>query len=394
MPQCIYCRKTAASADFDNEHVVSRAICGTGANWTLVDRVCGECNNTFSGYEVHMYQQSLESLARTFMGPTGRGKPVNGYVEPMKLNHLYVIEDPDPLLYEGGFSLPGQFYLRPQIIRRLDGQHAVVLSNRADQQRFENATSDLFTLKVDGLTLQRQGRDYLVAPLAYRDDRDGDVLVFKPDEIRKKPTSCWLRDYPQAQRVPPGKSVTPRLAVREDGTSFVRARDRSEALDFLNGLLAQRDVGSSGGRPAADPGTQQFVFLYAVTLAKVQATVLKTGLNLVCHLHGEQIAADPVFDTLRSLVLGDPLDPARLQQVCAFSADPTDFPPPAPGLDQHRFMIDTEHDGKVRFRMRLYGHLAYTATLSPSSPGGTPLPAERVVLDYGGAGLRRVSAWP
>jgi hypothetical protein len=390
MPTCIYCGKTAPSNEFDNEHVVSRAISGTGANWTLVDLVCGDCNNRFSTYEVHVYQQSVESLARTFMGPTGRGKPVNGYVEPMKLNHLYAIEAQNPLVYEGGFSLPGQFYLRPQLIQELDGGFSALLSNQADSQRFQDAISDLVTLRTDALTLERIGRDYLVVPLEYR---GGNTLFFKPEEIRSKPTSCWLRTFPEAQRVPSGKKLSPRFAVREDGTSFLRAAFKLSALNFLNTLLAQGTSPSRPSKPASSVGSQQFVFLHTIDLSKVMATMIKTGMNLVCRLYGEQVARDPVFNTLRSLVLGVPLDLVQLQTFCSMSADATDFPAPASSLAQHRFMIDV-HNGQVRFRMRLYAHMAYTAILAAALPAGLSVGTERVILDYDGAGIRQVSAWP
>ncbi len=390
MPTCIYCAKTAASSEFDNEHVVSRAISGAGANWTLVDLVCGDCNNRFSTYEGHVYQQSVEGLARTFMGPTGRGKPANGYVEPMKLNHLYAIEAQDALVYEAGFSLPGQFYFRPQLIQLLDGAFSSILSNRADVLRLQNATSDLVTLRTDALTLERTGRDFIVAPLEYR---GSNVLFFKPDEIRPKPTSCWLRTYPEAQRVPSGKKLSPRFAVREDGTCFLRAADKLSALNLMNTILAQGASTPPPTKPTTSPASQQFVFLHTIDISKVMATVMKTGMNLLCYLYGEQIARDPVFNTLRSLVLGVPLELAQLQKFCSVSADPTDFPVPALTAAQHRLMIDV-YNGQVRFRMRLYGHMAYTATLAVTLPPGRSLSTERVILDYAGAGIRQVSAWP
>ncbi len=390
MPHCIYCGKVAPSADFDNEHVISRAISGQGTNWTLVDRVCGRCNKRFSKYEAHMFQQSVEALARAFNGPIGRGKSVNGYSQPMKLNHLYMVEIGDPLMYEGGLSLPGNFYLRPQLIEKLDGTCAALVTNRSDIPLFERALSDIFSQKVDGLTLERQGRDFIVAPLEYK----GSSLVYKPDEVRSEPTNTWLRDFPDSSRVPTGKKPTARFSMREDGTAFVRATDKLTALNFMNTVLNQGQSCESTQRPQANVGTQEFHLLHTIEIAKVQATVLKTGLNLVCYLYGEQVAQNSAFDHLRALVLADPLDSAALNSVCMQTIDTSRVPLAPTGESQHRFMIDTV-GSNVLLRMRLYNHMCYTAILSNAALTlGAPLNPQRVVLDYQAGGLRSVPVWP
>jgi len=103
---CVYCGHHGPEADFDNKHVFPRALCGSGANWTLVNRVCKTCNNRFSRFENELLQQAAEAIARGFSGLLGRSARSAGGVriQPLKINHLYALNENDTLVYEGGFS--------------------------------------------------------------------------------------------------------------------------------------------------------------------------------------------------------------------------------------------------------------------------------------------------
>ena len=93
MPVCIYCSKTKSTAEFSKEHVLPRAFCGQGDNWTLVDKVCGECNRLFSAFESHWTHQALESMVRNFSGPVGRGgKSKEKRIQPTEIDHLYLVQ--------------------------------------------------------------------------------------------------------------------------------------------------------------------------------------------------------------------------------------------------------------------------------------------------------------
>jgi hypothetical protein len=130
---CVYCGHSGPKADFDNEHVFSRALCGSGANWTLVNRVCKSCNNRFSRFENELLQQAAETIARGFSGPLGRSARSAGTrIQPLKINHLYVLNANDTLVYEGGFSFPSELYLRPQMIDVGDGTLLSLITDRSE----------------------------------------------------------------------------------------------------------------------------------------------------------------------------------------------------------------------------------------------------------------------
>jgi hypothetical protein len=117
MPQCIYCMKVKPSAAFDPEHVFSRGLCGTGANWTLTEQVCNSCNGRFSAFEAHWMRQAIEAMARNFHGPESRSEKQRfDRVQPMELDHLYIVNRDDPNVYEAGFGFPNDHHYRPQIL--------------------------------------------------------------------------------------------------------------------------------------------------------------------------------------------------------------------------------------------------------------------------------------
>ena len=75
--KCIYCWQSGLDSFFDDEHVLSRSLCGQGNNWTLKNQVCKTCNNRFSKFENELLQQSAETIARGFSGPLGRSAKSN-----------------------------------------------------------------------------------------------------------------------------------------------------------------------------------------------------------------------------------------------------------------------------------------------------------------------------
>ena len=142
--------------DFDNEHVFSRSLCGTGNNWTLVNRVCKPCNNRFSRFESELLQQAAETIARAFSGPLGRGaRGADGTrIQPLKINHLYALNANDPLVYQAGFSFPSEFYFRPQNIDVGDGTIFSLITDREEITGFEQAVSR-FAREPKRITLPR-----------------------------------------------------------------------------------------------------------------------------------------------------------------------------------------------------------------------------------------------
>ena len=386
---CIYCGHQGPGAAFDNEHVFPRALCGTGNNWTLVDRVCKTCNGRFSKFEAELLHQSAEAIARAFSGPLGRSaRSANGArIQPLKINHLYAQNPGDPLVFEAGFAFPSEFYFRPQMIDVGDGTLLSVITSQQEVSAFQTAVSR-FVQGTKEITLPRP-----------RSQADYDVVTFnqingtwQPGTMQRlpKPSDIFFRDFSKGNRVPP---MTARLAQNDDGKLFVRAADLSALGAFLDLIYSNNPARP---RPPLPPGPgQTFVFGVQFNYIKVFKAVLKTGLNLVAHVFGDAALREAAFDRSRAILLEN-VETRDAAQICAFYPGfPTDFPRAA--IDAHQLMLD-EFQGALRFRMRLYNSFAYECTLANlSSPLraliGSMLP-KRVLVEYAtAAGIHEVPTW-
>jgi hypothetical protein len=130
MPICIYCLAEKPAAAFSREHVLTRAFCGQGENWTLRELVCAECNNKLSKFEAHWTSSAIESVMRNASGPRGRTAKSGERSQPVEIDELYLVQGDDPLVYEAGFAFPTEFYFRPQLIESKDGLIGVAADQR------------------------------------------------------------------------------------------------------------------------------------------------------------------------------------------------------------------------------------------------------------------------
>lgn len=387
--QCAYCGHRGTEADFDNEHVFSRALCGSGANWTLVNRVCRTCNNRFSRFENELLQQAAETIARGFSGPLGRtARNASGArIQPLKINQLYVLNANDLLVYEGGFSFPSEFYFRPQMIDVGDGTLLSLITDRREIPLFQNAVSR-FAREPKRITLPR-----------LKDRKEYDIVTFdeinghwRPvaSELSPKPSDVFFRNFVQRPNLPP---MTARLAQNDDGKLFVRAADLDALGLFIDLIFANKQAGPRPPLPPG-PGHQTFFFGLQINLISVYKAVLKTGLNLVAHFYGDDVLRNPAFDRTRGILLED-VESNDVATICQMSPG---FPPDFPRAhgDAHQMMLD-EFDGSLRFRMRLYNSFGYSAMLAPLDAPlrgliGPRLP-KRVSIEYETTGIRETGSW-
>jgi HNH endonuclease len=386
--KCIYCGQSGPEAGFDNEHVFPRSLCGRGANWTMVNRVCKTCNYRFSRFENELLHQAAETIARAFAGPLGRSARAasGGRTQPLKINHLYVFNVGDPLTYEGGFAFPAEFYFRPQMIDVGDGTIASLITDQSETQPFQDAVSGF--IREPRITLPRPkgGKDYEIVSYERLNGR------WRPGsrQQNKTPSQVFFREFIERTTRPP---MTARLAQNDDGNLFVRAADLEAIGLFLDLISAGR---SAAPRPPRPPGSghQTFFFGLKIDLIKVYKAVLKTALNLVAHLYGDQALADSAFDRARRILLED-VESHEAATICQMSPG---FTPDFPRVesDAHQMMLD-EFEGGLRFRMRLYDSFGYTVSLAHLNESlraliRSQLP-KRILVEYERTGIREVQAW-
>jgi hypothetical protein len=400
MPTCIYCRKTKVANNFEPEHVLSRGLCGEGANWTLSDAVCKTCNRLFSKSEAHWMRQAFEAMARNFQGPQSRNDVARfDRLQPIEIDDLYILMRDDPLVYEAGFAFPNEHHFRPQMIDTGHGLLALV-GREQDTAVFQAAIDAFLRQPTFDLTVpiwHERHDDWLIARIERRLSRPAFVLTGW--SRAGKPSGIWLRGFPHdnflTSRNFPIALFTSRVALDHRGRLYLRAANVEAAVAFLD-LMLDPPADSPPSRPL-EPGDQTVALGLDLDLVHISKCVLKTGFNLFCHFFGSGAAMDPSFNLLRALLLAkEDDDEARraILRMCTFEPEaPPDFPKGA-DTDQHRMQLDLTPQGLLRFRLRLYGHLGYCAILGP-------LPAElrsgfrtrRVVVDFASSGIREVETW-
>ncbi len=205
---CIYCGHSGPEAGFDNEHVFPRALCGSGENWTLVNRVCKACNNRFSRFDNELLQQAAETIARGFSGPLGRSARSAGgaRIQPLKINQLYVLNLNETRDYEGGFSFSSKFYFRPQMIDVGDGTLLNIVTGQSEILAFQDAVSR-FVRESKRFTLPRPKNRKEYEIVTY--EKANDYWRLANRELSKKPSDVFFREIIQRPTLQP---MTPRLA--------------------------------------------------------------------------------------------------------------------------------------------------------------------------------------
>jgi hypothetical protein len=173
----------------------------------------------------------------------------------------------------------------------------------------------------------------------------------------------------------------------------MRAATIDSVGEFMDKLFANRPAGP---RPqlAPGPGNQTFFFGLQIDLIRVYKAVIKTGLNLVAHLYGDDIFGNGAFDQARRIVLAN-CETNEAATVCQMMPGFTADFPRAP-MDAHQMMLD-EYNGVLRFRMRLYNSFGYSVSLGPMNDTlrgmvGPTLP-KRVLVEFQTRGIREVPDW-
>jgi hypothetical protein len=390
---CVYCLGEKAASAFKPEHVLPRALAGSGSNWTLTDCVCADCNNRFSKFEAHWTRQAIEGMARNFSGPQSRsGKDRFDRAQPLETDHLYLVRRGDPLVYEAGFAFPNEMHLRPQVLETGTGLLCLA-ANAEDGQRLDDALAGV-----------RSGRFAITVPNRRRDGRwrVADVKISRAQGVfavagwrwTEQPEGIWLRGFPAGALVESDsetKSLTSRLALDHRERLYLRAVNLETAVSFFDGF--RRAQADTAGLSMGSAGDFWLVCRLEMDLTRVFRAVLKTGFNLFAYLFGAEAARDAAFAPLRMILLDDAHGPKLALGACAFDdADDADFPKPA-SLDEHRLQLDQTPEGLLRFRLRLFGHIGYCAHLGVV-PSGLALPTRRIIVAYGARGMREVAAWP
>lgn len=405
MPTCIYCLEHKPSEKFDNEHVLTRAFCGQGKNWTLVDIVCRECNGKMSAFESHWTQSAVESVMRNFSGPKGRSsKSTASRMQPTEIDNLYIVQRGDSLAYEAGFAFPNQFYFRPQILVSNKGLVSIA-ANLADGELLKQAVTTLTqmpSLQLCQPKYEDGARKFTITELL-RDAKTSRYVINAQSEDRK-PNGYWIRDYPEPPTVADfdgnERKLTPRLALDDRKRLYFRVQAPHEAIEILDNLI-QGNMAPQANSPEFRADDQTLRIGINIKLPLLFRAVMKTGMNLVAHQFGAELVRGASFDEARRLLFHETEDDEVVRRsgflrsqrfsICEMFRSSI---PPAPTTSEHRLMLDI-HNGKLWFRMRLYGSLGYQCALANVTPEiKNTIFTTRVIVDFETTGIKKVEKWP
>jgi hypothetical protein len=382
---------------FDPEHVFSRGLCGTGANWTLATDVCSKCNGRFSAFEAHWMRQAIEATARNFHGLESRSEKTSfDRIQPVEIDHLYLLNDGDPLVYEAGFAFLADPHFRPQVIDTPTGLLPIagsVEDGNALQKAINSIMWDSVAITIP--TWHQHHDDWLIAEL---EPRRGYGLKLVSFARESKPRGLWLRSYPHdglinGNLVRSPHSMSARLALDHRKRLYLRAANIEVTAGFLT-RVALNKMTDAPPPQSKGPGRQTQAFGFELDLVKIYLAVMKNGFNLFAHMFGAEMARDSTFNSLRKMLLDEPINRTLVMQHCRmYDQDSADFPKSG-NPKEHRLQLELNREGVLRFRLRLFDSLGYEALLAQLPYAlRSGFQTKRVAVEYAGSGIREVGSW-
>lgn len=289
---CIYCGKAGPYSD---EHVLSRALAGSGENWVLKDLVCKGCNALFSRYERAWTSEPGVAIARIAYGPSGRTRKGQAFqFHPSEQMFLEI--KGDPVSYEVDILPNVTPRFRYQVI---DTGLTVfpAVGSQADVDRFGPAWQK-FVANPE-VTIQKlltvNGTFYRVATLQLA----GTPKIVKLDR-RQQPAEAWWDTFDRgiAQSAHPRMSLDP----------FSRIRFRTARLTQVPQLLDRIFSAGQITTQAAvhQAGSYQIKSRSIYDLEKIPRAIAKTLVNYLVDKMGAAYVTDPAFRPVLNYCLGGP----------------------------------------------------------------------------------------
>jgi hypothetical protein len=367
---CIYCRKPGPYSD---EHVLTRALAGSGEDWVLRDLVCSNCNNLFSRYERAWTSEPGVSMARISSGPSGRTRKGQAF-QFHPAEQMFLEADGDPVSYEVDI-LPGiQPRLRYQII---DIGSAVVpaASNIEDIPRFKAAWNK-FVLKPE-VTIQKKTSGnsvlYRVAQLNLKD-----FPLISSIEYRSKPTEIWWDKFEKGI----GQAAHPRLSLDPFGKIRFRTSRLKQIPQLLHRIFDAGEISSIG--TTYQSGSYHIVNRSVYDVNKVHRAIAKTLVNYLADQMGAAYVAKPEFRPILDYCIGGP-DSTENGPFVGIMEKPCGIPE-IDGAQMECHALALASNGlMVVGIIKLYGHFTYRIHLGSAPAYHSPF-LLAVQIDYNGAG--------
>jgi hypothetical protein len=367
---CIYCLKLGP---YSEEHVLTRALSGSGEDWVLKDLVCTICNNLFSRYERAWTSEPGVSIARIHNGPLGRIRRGQAFTfHPAE--QMFMEVDGDPVSYEVDILPRITPRLRYQII---DTGSAVVptASNVDDIQRFKDAWKK-FVLRPEVTIRKKTSNEnvtYRVALLNLKNSPKIDII-----ESRTKATDAWWDRFEAGI----GKATHPRLSL----DPFGRIRFRTSRLKQIPLLLHRIfEAGEINGIGATHhPGSYHIVNRSIYDVNKVHRAIAKTLVNYLTDQLGSTYISNPEFRPVLDYCIGGS-DSTENGPFVGISEKNCGIPEIDNAGKDHHALALASNGLRVVGVLKLYGHFTYRVHLGAAPASHLPF-IRAVQIEYNGVG--------
>jgi hypothetical protein len=368
---CVYC---GSAGPFTDEHVLARALAGSGENWMLRELVCRKCNTLFSTYERAWTSEPGVAMARIYRGPAGRARRGQAYqVHPSE--NIFMHAKGDPVAYEVDILRGIKPRLRAQLIATSDAVFPAA-SDANDLARLNDATNAFW--KNREITIQKRRsagpRQFRVAVLSLND-----TFACERIEWRQEPPPVWLDRFPDSFNLSPD----PRMSVDAFGRLRFRTRKLRHIIELLNRVLLAGECKSRGGSEFT-AGSYELAVSSVYDIPKVHRAVAKTLVNYAVDEFGAGWIASPGFRPILDYCLGR-IDDLPSGPFVGVASRPTgiskiDEAPP----ERHALAL-CSNGALVVGLVGLYGGSIYKVHLGPA-PSRTGQFVRSLQIDYCGRG--------
>lgn len=319
---CVYCLKGKESS---REHLIQRGIGGN----LVGRRVCKECNHRMSAIDQHLADNAVVSMLRVLKTPAE--------AFGVKLGGDHVIHDSD------GRALPVD--LRNQFKPEIQPHF-----------RFSTAASDSRQVQVEMHLADPSDAARFIKYLRRLRERGTETLHAK--------TVDWFNDQEAALVMHRRQEGYLALKHGEDAEKAKQVIERGAAQI----IAALEGIGEPEPSTIPKPAVE---FNSEVRLNDLFRAVAKIGFNLLVDRTPDAVALDPSFNDLRAYILGDdvrqdsvdgvPCPDSRFVTWLVKEAEPLTF------RDYEHVVVLLDHDSEYHAIITLYGSLAFTVRLGPTT---------------------------
>lgn len=386
MSRCIYCN---SEGPFNKEHVFPYFLGGGGEGWTLIDTVCEDCNTIFSALERALSRHSVESIPRTFYGPTERHSKRKKHKVPLYSEDIYCFFNNDRLVYEAGLELGFQTYIRPQIIEVSIPEIGITASDYSEIDELFNrikyfAEKEFFLITK---TPSKKGELFESIELGL----DSENVVIRNTINSKKPKGAWFRIFPKDFDIK-SRILTTRIYLDDDNKLIIKAIDISQAIKFLSSLLkmvySKQEISQevkNTPKQVVEGGNYEIGIRTSVKLELVSRAIAKIGLNFATKLYGKEFICLPEFSEVKQFALGtihNSFEEAGLH-VKPIESDKNPFQKIKLSADKHYMLMSYSDKEGLIFWLNPYGgNGGYLAKLGNVRPPLDRQSIQLAIVDY------------